>query len=373
MSYYLCVDCGGSKTAAAIADKDGNIVGRGIGGPSNFAYLGLSNFLQAVTATVTSALQSFLPASEDDKPLLPPPANEPLFAAAWLGVSGVDSAAAIARIIPSVTALLGVEPVVANDTHLLASPLGMHDDVSAAIGCVSGTGGIVVSFRQKEGGGLEELGRVGGWGWILGDEGGGFHVGRSAVRHILWEADCASVIAPEKRNTASTLKDRVLQYFGIDDVFELLTVVHWPDPLPLIPPGTERGPNEEKDAPAYTQIVREKRLSSLAPLVFAAAFEDKDPLAVRVLKHTTSEIVDQLCVLLRPEVDAAEGTEYPARKIKGSETILCFGGSLVGVAAYRQMILDELERRGHPIKRWTYVEDAAGTGAKSLAAAARSS
>ncbi|KAI0719735.1 hypothetical protein C8T65DRAFT_33722 [Cerioporus squamosus] len=368
MSYYLCVDCGGSKTAAAIADKDGNILGRGIGGPSNFAYLGLPNFIQAVSATVISALQSFLPASEDDKPLLPPPANKPLFAAAWLGVSGVDSAAAIARIVPPVTTLLGVEPVVANDTHLLAAPLGMHDDVSAAIGCVSGTGGIVVSFRQKEGGGLEELGRVGGWGWILGDEGGGFHVGRSAVRHILWEADCASVIAPEMRDTASTLKDRVLQYFGVDDVFELLTVVHWPDPLPLTAPGTERDSAEEKDAPAYTQIVREKRLSSLAPLVFAAAFEDKDPLALRVLQHTTNELVDQLCVLLRPEADAPAGTAYPARKVKASETILCFGGSLVGVAAYRQMILDELERRGHAVKRWTYVEDAAGTGAKSLAA-----
>ena len=56
MSYYLCVDCGGSKTAAAIADKDGNIVGRGTGGPSNFAYLGLDNFLEAVTTTVSAAV-----------------------------------------------------------------------------------------------------------------------------------------------------------------------------------------------------------------------------------------------------------------------------------------------------------------------------
>ncbi|KAI0364134.1 hypothetical protein BV20DRAFT_49918 [Pilatotrama ljubarskyi] len=359
MSYHLCVDCGGSKTAAAIADSAGNILGRAHGGPSNFAYLGLSNFMQAVTETVQAALKSVLP--ESDSNPLPPPPNAPLFASAWFGVSGVDSNAAIARLVPPLTTLLGVEPVVANDTHLLAAPLSMHDDVSAAIGCVSGTGGIVVSFKQGQGARLEELGRVGGWGWILGDEGGGFHVGREAVRQILWDEDRASVYPPEQRDTHSTLKKRVLERFGIEDPFELLTIVHWPDPTPETP---------SQDAPEYTRMVREKRLSSLAPLVFAAAFEDKDPLALRVLGHTTRELVDQLCVLLRPESEEP-GKAYPARTVKASEAILCFGGSLVGVDAYRKIILDELERRGHVMKRVTFIDDAAVAGAKALAAVGR--
>ena len=59
MSYYLCVDCGGSKTAAAIADADGNILARATGGPSNFAYLGLPNFLQAVSATTKTCRRTF--------------------------------------------------------------------------------------------------------------------------------------------------------------------------------------------------------------------------------------------------------------------------------------------------------------------------
>ncbi|OJT06674.1 hypothetical protein TRAPUB_2477 [Trametes pubescens] len=362
MSYHLCVDCGGSKTAAAIADSAGNILGRGQGGPSNFAYLGLPNFIQAVTDTVTAALKSFIPHPEaaSTQSLLPPSA--PLFASAWFGVSGVDSNAAIARLIPPLTALLGVEPIVANDTHLLAAPLRMHDDVSAAIGCVSGTGGIVVSFKQGQGTGarLEELGRVGGWGWILGDEGGGFHVGREAVRQILWDEDRASVFPLEERRTESTLKMRVMQHFGVADPFELLTVVHWPDPVPRA--------EVDVGAPAYTRDVREKRLSSLAPLVFAAAFEDKDALALRVLGRTTGELVDQICVLLRPE---AEGTGYAPRTVKASDTILCFGGSLVGVEAYRKLLLDELARRGHVMKRVTFIDDAAVAGAKALAAVGR--
>ena len=48
----------------------------------------------------------------------------------------------------------------ANDTHLLAVPLGMHADVCAAIGCVSGIGGDRCELPGAHGrrGGLEELG-----------------------------------------------------------------------------------------------------------------------------------------------------------------------------------------------------------------------
>ena len=60
-----------------------------------------------------------------------------------------------------------------------------------------------------------------------------------------------------------------------------------------------------------------------------------------------------------------------AGAVKASETILCFGGSLVGVDKYRDMILAELERRGHKMKRWAFVDDASAVGAKALALAAK--
>ena len=130
---------------------------------------------------------------------LPPPVGQPYFSAVWLGVSGCDSPQAVADITTGLEPLLGVRPRVANDTHLLAAPMTLYPDVTGAVAVVAGTGGIVVSFREalhKETGakvGLEELGRCGGWGWILGDEGGGYHVGREAVRQVLDEADRASV------------------------------------------------------------------------------------------------------------------------------------------------------------------------------------
>lgn len=360
MSLFLCVDCGGSKTSTVITNVSGEIVGRALGGPSNFAYLGLENFLLTVGASVSDALKTCVSPPSIDPVALPPPT--PLFAAAWLGISGVDSQSAIDTLTPPLSALLGIPAgpklIVCNDTHLLAAPLRMHDDVDVAVTCIAGTGSIVVSFTEGDGVGLKEMGRVGGWGWILGDEGGGFSVGREAIRQILIESDIASVEgahnAPLARN--STLTKAILELYGITDVFELLTVIHLPDPSSSVVA-------LDPKIPLYAQIVREKRLSQLAPLVFKAAFEDKDPIAITVLKTCSRILVDQICILLRP--DAPKG-------VKASNGVLCFGGSLVGIEVYRNMILDQLKERGHVFKHVEFVDDAAAVGAKGLALAASS-
>jgi N-acetylglucosamine kinase-like BadF-type ATPase len=360
MSLFLCVDCGGSKTSAVICDASGEVQGRALGGPSNFAYLGIDAFAAAVQVAVSNALKTCVaPPSVDPVPL-PPPA--PLFAAAWLGVSGVDSQGAIDTITPVLAALLGVPPgrrlLVCNDTHLLAAPLQMHDDVACAVACIAGTGGIVVSFTHAADGTLTEMGRVGGWGWVLGDEGGGFHVGREAVRQIVLRADVASVEGRKPaEGGADTLERRVMEHFGLaSDVYELLTAVHLPDPAPGL-----RAVEGSGGAPAYALMPREKRLSQLAPLVFRSAFEDGDPLAIRVLHIASAELVNQIAILCRP--DAPRG-------IKPSEGVICFGGSLVKVEKYRNMVLEQLAERGHVFKRVEFVDDAAAVGAKGLVTAA---
>ncbi|EMD33095.1 hypothetical protein CERSUDRAFT_118153 [Gelatoporia subvermispora B] len=384
MSLHLCIDCGGSKTLAVIAGPDGSILARAAGGPSNFAYLGLSSFLAVIQSTVSIALASLPPPYAPASAALPP--TSPLFVTAWLGVSGVDSDAAIAEITPPLEQLLGVYPRVCNDTHLLAAPLGLYSDVDAAVAAVAGTGGIVSSFRRgTDGELLAPLGRVGGWGWVLGDEGGGFHAGREAVRALLAEEDRWSVWGPaSKPRPQSALKTRMLAHFGVTDVFELLTIVHYPDPP------AEHTPDE--GTPAWKAVPREKRLSSLAPLVFAAAFTDGDALALSVLRATARALADQISLLLRPEepAPAANGSFAPLYPpdpssfapsatpsspapltVKASNSILCAGGSLFGVDLYRALILDELAARGHVFKRVEVVGDTAEAGAKALAMSAR--
>ncbi|KAF8622773.1 hypothetical protein AX15_006856 [Amanita polypyramis BW_CC] len=351
MSLYLCVDCGGTKTSAVICDADSKIVGRAFGGPSNFTYVPLNAFIAVINAVVTQALSDILPPSTEPTTL--PPATTP-FAAAWFGISGVDSPTAVAAASTALSSLLnipvGLRLEVTNDSHLLSAPLRLHQNASYGVAVVGGTGAVAVSFR-KSGHMLDELGRYGGWGWIIGDEGGGYSVGRETIRQLLDEYDKASIrhIPPPE----SKLRTVILQYFGVSDVIELLSVIHHPDPHPdtTIPP----------DMPLYVSMPRERRLLSLSPLVFTAAFKDSDPLALNVLRTTACRLADQVTILLAPEGDGS------SRAFKAHESIIVFGGSLVGVVQYRRMVLDELKRQGHVFKHVEYVDDPAALGAECLA------
>ncbi|KAH9485471.1 N-acetyl-D-glucosamine kinase [Psilocybe cubensis] len=352
MSLYLCVDCGGSKTAVVICNPVGTIVGRATGGPSNIAYLTPQSFNKTVKAAVIAALQIALPDSPDVS--LPVVGKSP-FHAAWFGVSGADSPAAIARIAAPLSELLGLplgpKLVIANDTHLLAAPIRMYSDVTHAVAVIAGTGSITVSFTEVDGK-IEELGRVGGWGWILGDEGGGYDVGRQALRQILLANDKSSITGVPLPK--SMLIDRVLEIFGATTVLEILTGVYLPDP----PPGQTNPTGETNE-----HLEREKRISTLSPIVFEAAFKHHDPLAMDVVKATASHLVAQIALLL------GDGVESSARTVKASESVISFGGSLVGVEAYRQLILTDLAQRGHVFKRSIVIDDAAAIGGTALAAA----
>ncbi|KAI9441193.1 hypothetical protein H4582DRAFT_2110183 [Lactarius indigo] len=329
LELYLAIDCGGTKTAAVLCLSSGATVARAVTKGSNFTYLGLDAFLESIQATVssvlTAALQSPTPVTLPVDPTThvdaagtsTPPYN---LQAAWLGVAGVDSSATISLLLPRVSTLLSVpieRLIISNDTHLLAAPLRLLQDVQTAVVVVAGTGSIVSSFRE------EPLARVGGWGWILGDEGGGFDVGRTAVRALLAQEDAETTGAAVTRGA---LKEKVM---------ELLTAVHASDSTGSLP--------------------REKRLSSLCPSVFEAAFEDGDPVAVQVLRDCAHKLAKQI------------SADHP-RKARAESSVLCIGGSLGGIDHYRELVLATLREEGHVFKHVEVVADAAGVGAHALVA-----
>lgn len=303
-TFYLCIDCGGTKTAAALATPNGEIVAQALGGPSNFSYVGLDAFLIAISTAVNTALAHALS--------LPPPttfspsagiigAGTYTIAAAWLGVSGVDSAASVAQLTPAISSLLNIPAgprlAITNDVHLLGAPLATLPNTSSAVAVIGGTGAIVVSFVEgeksvSEASPLQEVARVGGWGWILGDEGGGFDVGRTALRFLLQQRDEQSAGVQPTPSTPGPLLSSILKRFKINDLLEVLSAVHVPDPVA----GTAaKGAEDEYD---YTAFPREKRLSALSPLVFRAAYEDGDELALAILKDCARRLADQICTVL---------------------------------------------------------------------------
>ncbi|KJA28968.1 hypothetical protein HYPSUDRAFT_61810 [Hypholoma sublateritium FD-334 SS-4] len=347
MSLFLAVDCGGSKTAVAIADASGTIVARATGGPSNITYLTPAEFIANVSAAIAAALADARPGAAPTLLAAPPP-----FAAAWFGISGADSPAAIARVAPALSTLLGLplgpRLALANDTSLLASPLRTHPTATHAVAAVAGTGSITVAFARGADGAPAECSRAGGWGWLLGDEGSGFAVGRAALLAVLRESDAAGP-GPREAPAPGSLVAGVLGYFNVGSALEVLPALYAPDPAPGV------------HAEGSAGRAREKRISVLAPLVFAAAFDARDPLALRVVEETAGKLAEQLVSLLlcgdgRTPIDA-------------SQTVLCFGGSLAGVDAYRALIVADLARRGHVFLDVVFVGDPAATGASGLASA----
>ena len=320
---YLCIDCGGTKTAAVIASQSGAILSHTLAGPSNFTYIGIEAFLHEISAAVVAALRIALSLPSSAIPL---PTSLPLsianpslytFSAAWLGISGVDSPSAITRLTPEVSTLLGVPAgpalTITNDVFLLGAPLTLLKDVHSAVACIGGTGSIIVSFkrgRTRKGrdtelqeGPLSELARVGGWGWILGDEGGGFDVGRTAICTLLKLRDAASAgyVLPAAVPGKQTLQDRIFERFGINNILDVLEAIHMPDPVVAAEEGDI--PSKKVDLHDYAACSREKRLSALSPLVFAAAFEDDDPIALRVLEECASKLASQIALVLNDGVE----------------------------------------------------------------------
>ncbi|KDQ07174.1 hypothetical protein BOTBODRAFT_120418 [Botryobasidium botryosum FD-172 SS1] len=367
---FLCVDCGGSKTAAAIASPSGSIVARGLGGPSNFTDVAPAVFLRSLQDAVQSALHALpLDALPPHARLLP--ARSPQFAAVWVGASGVDTPAAVAALTRQIAPLFALSPdsprvIVTNDTHLLASPLRLHPRASLALVTIAGTGSIVVSFAASPPPlGPPAIHRIGGWGWILGDEGSGFYIGRAGVQWLLGVSDSGHQLSEEER----VLYDAILRHFDIVNPTDIFEVVYAPEPehkADLEPPDKD-GRQREKLAVALASIPRKHRLSTLTPLIFYHAFSaaPSNPYALSIARAAASSLASQMLSCYRLSNTSAQKHGI---HVDGNSTILCFGGGLLGVREYREMVLQELKDMGED--QWAAVElvDApCDSGAKAIA------
>ena len=121
-------------------------------------------------------------------------------AAICLGIAGVDrpNDAAVVR---GIMKRIGFKArvLIVNDA-LIALETGAPGQPGVVI--ISGTGSIAYG-RNAAG----EAARSGGWGYVLGDEGSGYWIGRAALRAVLREAD--------HRGPATALTPMLLDHFGV--------------------------------------------------------------------------------------------------------------------------------------------------------------
>jgi len=160
----LVVDCGASSTKWAAQALDGSIK-RG-----SAAYLTGHIFSDEEWRRVAGIIDEIAKSA-------------PKVSRAIFGITGLEKGTPIAERISDIArSALGIQAVeVRNDMELAHAALFQPGEGILIYG---GTGSVAVS-RNKSG----ELIRAGGYGFIIGDEGGGFWIGREALRHVteLWD------------------------------------------------------------------------------------------------------------------------------------------------------------------------------------------
>ena len=160
------IDAGGTKTVCLLADMRGAIVAEVRAGGTNLQASGELEVEKVLHGLIEDAL-----GGRDIHP-----------EAICLGIAGVDrpaDAAAVRAIMRRIG--LKTRTLVVNDA-LVALVAGTGDDPGVVI--VAGTGSIAYG-RDAQG----RAARAGGWGYLLGDEGGGFWIGRAALSAVVRQFD----------------------------------------------------------------------------------------------------------------------------------------------------------------------------------------
>ncbi len=155
-TFYLGIDGGGTKTEFALADSNGNIIKTVCLGTSNPSDIGIENALNVLRVGIIEVCENI------------PKSNISVFA----GLAG-GSLAGISEQISGFLSKFGFADTKngSDAMNAVSASLGDADGISV----IMGTGSV--TFAQVNG----KTHRVGGYGYLLGDAGSGFSIGREAI------------------------------------------------------------------------------------------------------------------------------------------------------------------------------------------------
>jgi len=256
MSYLLAVDAGGTSSRAVILDRAGRCLGYGRAGGGNPISSGPALAAQAIVAATRDALA----------PVAGTKDAAPQVGGALIAMAGALTYAST-EWIDRELAPIGVTAPVRLESDLLATFCSGGPELDG-YAIVAGTGAAAVRVENGH-----VVATADGLGWLLGDAGSGFWIGR----YVVVEA----VAALDNRAEPTALSDLLLAELGIPQTGErsgegrllsLATVI-------------ER---------LYT--LRPVQLAQFAPLAFQAAAAG-DAAAARILREAERAIATTLAAL----------------------------------------------------------------------------
>jgi N-acetylglucosamine kinase-like BadF-type ATPase len=232
--HVLGIDVGGTKTVCLLADEHAHIIAQAREEGANLQGSG--------ELALEKVLHSVMEATLADRRIIP--------STICLGIAGVDRASDEA-VVRGIMGRIGYKAriLVVNDA-LIALEAGVGDAPGVVI--VSGTGSIAYG-RNANG----EASRAGGWGYVLGDEGSGYWIGRLALRAVVRHAD--------ERGRVTTLTPRLFSHFGVQRAAELIHKV-------------------------YHEELSPRAIAALAKYVQQAR-DEGDPVATGILNRAADELI----------------------------------------------------------------------------------
>ncbi|OAA70757.1 N-acetylmuramic acid 6-phosphate etherase [Akanthomyces lecanii RCEF 1005] len=335
----LCVDAGGTSCKATVLSKDG-AVGTGIGGPCNITSNGLDACLSTISKAIQQATDS-CPATKGRR------FSSIAFAAAWAGIAGYDRPALQPLIDSGLSKLLnlkvGVGLDVTADIDLLPIASASEENVESAIVLVAGTGSVSMSFR-KENGRFIRTSRAGGWGYLLGDDGSGYGIGREALRLALRASDMSRMrkAAGAPSQPLPPLADAILNHFKerfpeaeSDDLLSTIMV-----------------PSSAPQQPEDAVMDRTSRIAGVAKTVLALAGVNED--AERIISAGADSLAELVTLLA-----SSQG-------IEPSKASLVLAGGLMQDEGYRKRVVGSVEKAGYKFQHVQIVDRPAMNGAQFL-------
>ncbi len=278
-SYFLGVDGGATKTRCVVCDKTLQVHGSGLAEGSNHHIIGLTNAAANIMSAATAALQEAGLALSD-------------VAAAGFGMAGIDAPLDRELLEGALRAYELPECLVLTNDGIaaLSGATGGEPGVVA----IAGTGAIAVGMNDAG-----ETARAGGWGYILGDEGSAYDIGRRGMIAALWAYD--------GRGPQTALLDRLMETLHLQTIRDLIELIY------------EKGMPHHEIA-AFAQIV-------------ARAGREGDAVARRILREAGEVVaVSVLAVMERLQM-------------KGKPvTVAAAGSVLLNDALVREAFVAALQR-----------------------------
>lgn len=292
MPYWMGIDGGGSNLRVVITNSDLEILVQSQTETANPSIIGHSLAAQRIQLAISETLAKAGLSTSQIKGV-------------GIGIAGAAATHSAVWLREIVAAVLPDSQIVPSSDFEIAL-VGAHGERHGVL-LLAGTGSVAYGIN-----GVGQSAQAGGWGYLLGDEGGGYWMGMSALKQIVRAADGRESLSPD-------LTAAVLGALGLKIPSDLLAFLYHMEKPPL------------------------RQIAALAPLIMDYAGE---PSIARILDAAAAELV-QLCHAVVKRLNLE------------SPRIAFAGGLLENENPLSRRVCDRLSLPQHPIARYSPVLGAA--------------